>query len=130
MIANIKPIKVMIVDDHEIFRNALKLVLQRFKDVKVIAEASNGIEFITMCHNMFPDLVFMDVKMPFKDGLEATKYAGRYWPEMKIIALTMFKDKIYIKNLIDAGVKGILFKESFESELGDAIYKVYNGEMY
>ena len=125
-----KLIKVIVVDDHDVFRSGLKFILKRFSNIEIIAEACNGEEFIEICRHKTPDIVFMDVKMPVMGGLEATQYCSKYWPEIKIIALTMFKERIYVMNLIEAGAKGILFKESFSNELDQAINTVSKGEVY
>jgi DNA-binding NarL/FixJ family response regulator len=123
-------IKIIIVDDHEIFRSGLKLLFNRIKDTKVIAEASNGREFLDLLELYTPDLVFMDIEMPFMNGIEASKLAAEKFPGIKIIALTMFNDVEYLESMLDAGVKGFLLKNINKETLDKAIHAVMNGKTY
>lgn len=125
-----KKIKIIIVDDHEIFRNGLKMVINRFHDTKVIAEASNGKDFLALLDKYMPDIVLMDIEMPIMNGIEATKIALNTFPDLKIIALTMFNEEAYIQNMIDLGVKGFLIKNICKQDLNKAILKVYEGGNY
>ena len=86
-------IKVMIVDDHEIFRDGVKLVLSQTKEFEIIAEASNGQEFLDIIELNMPEVVLMDISMPVMDGVAATKKAIEMYPELKIITLSMFGDE-------------------------------------
>ncbi|MCF8352286.1 MAG: response regulator transcription factor, partial [Bacteroidales bacterium] len=83
-----KNINIIIVDDHEIFRNGLKMVLNRLKYVNILAEASNGKEFLELLPNHHPDIVLMDIEMPVMNGIEASDKAMKEYPGLKIIALT------------------------------------------
>ncbi|HNW99689.1 MAG TPA: response regulator transcription factor [Bacteroidales bacterium] len=123
-------IKIVIVDDHEIFRGGLKLLINRLKNVKVIAEASNGKEFLDLLEFNIPDIVLMDIEMPVMNGIEATKKAIERYPELKIIALTMFNDEEYVENMIEAGVKGFLLKNINKDNLDKAIQSVISGNNY
>ena len=123
-------IKIMIVDDHEIFRGGLKLLINRLKYGKVIAEAVNGKEFIDLLELNMPDIVLMDIEMPVMNGIEATKKALERFPELKIIALTMFNDEEYVESMLDAGVKGFLLKSINKESLDKALQSVMAGKNY
>ncbi|MCF8233275.1 MAG: response regulator transcription factor [Bacteroidales bacterium] len=125
-----KNINIIIVDDHEIFRNGLKMVLNRLKYVNILAEASNGKEFLELLPNHHPDIVLMDIEMPVMNGIEASDKAMKEYPGLKIIALTMFNDDEYIQSMIDAGVKGFLIKNIKKDILDRALQEVNNGGNY
>jgi len=122
--------KIIIVDDHVIFRHGIKSMLDIENIATVIGEASNGIEFIELLSHVKPDLVFMDIDMPYMNGLDATQNALKIFPDLKIIALTMFSDEEYYYKMIDRGVKGFLLKTSGISEIENAIRNVMLGETH
>ncbi|OQA00082.1 MAG: Transcriptional regulatory protein DegU [Bacteroidetes bacterium ADurb.Bin408] len=122
--------KIFIVDDHEIFRNGLKMVLGRLKYLEVAGEASNGKEFLNALDVQSPDIVLMDIEMPIMNGIEATIEALNIKPDLKIIALTMFNEDEYVQNMIDAGVRGFLIKNINKETLDKAIQTVINGGNY
>lgn len=120
--------KVILVDDHKLFRDGLKLLLNSSDNIEVIAEASNGLEFVEIIEN-YPDaIVFMDIQMPVMNGLEATNQALKKIPDLNIIALTMFEDNEYYYQMIEAGVKGFLLKNTSIDEVLEAIDLVAQGE--
>lgn len=123
-------IRVIIVDDHEIFRNGLKMVINKLAYAKVVAEADNGAAFLATLKTTATDLVLMDIDMPVMNGIEATKKALEAYPDLKIIALTMFKEDAYIQSMIEAGVKGFLIKNISKDILDRALQAVYNGKNY
>jgi DNA-binding NarL/FixJ family response regulator len=123
-------IEVMIVDDHEIFRNGLKMVLGKLSYVREVSEAPDGKSFLELLREKKPDIVLIDIEMPLMNGIEATKEALLIKPGLKIIALTMFKDDEYIKSMMEAGVKGFLIKNINKETLDRAILTVYNGGNY
>jgi len=125
-----KEIKIVIVDDHEIFRNGLKMAINRLKFAQVTGEASNGMEFLNLLQSVEVDIVLMDIEMPVMNGIDATRLALKEYPELKIIALTMFNEPDYIQSMIDAGVKGFLLKNIKKDTLAKAIMTVYNGGNY
>ena len=102
--------KILIVDDHEIFRNGLKMVLGRLSYAELCGEAQNGQEFLDMLDTLTPDIVLLDIEMPVLNGIDAAKIALEKHPNLKIIALTMFSDDEYIQSMIDVGAKGFLMK--------------------
>lgn len=122
-----KKYKVFIVDDHEIFRIGLKLLLNKIDDVEVIAEASNGKEFLELINKVEVDIVLMDISMPIIDGIEATEKVLEKYPKLKIIALTTFGETEYFDRMIYAGVEGFMLKNSGPEDFKNAINKVANG---
>jgi len=123
-------INIAIVDDHEIFRKGLKMVLGKIKIISHIYEACDGKDFIEKLRNTDTDIVLMDIEMPNINGIEATKQALKIKPDLKIIALSMFQDDEYIQSMIDAGVKGFLIKNINKDILKKAIITVAGGQVY
>ncbi|MDD3739831.1 MAG: response regulator transcription factor [Bacteroidales bacterium] len=123
-------IKIIIVDDHEIFRNGLKMVLGKLSYSELIGEAKNGVEFLELLKKSIPDIVLLDIEMPVMNGIEAAKSALEKYPNLNIIALTMFNDDEYIKSMMDVGVKGFLIKNINKDTLDKAILTVVNGGNY
>lgn len=119
--------KVFIVDDHEIFRNGLKLLLSKIDGVEVVAEASNGKEFLELIEKIKPDIVFMDIRMQVMDGIKATEQVLKKHPDLKIIALTTFGETEYFDKMIYAGVEGFMLKNSEPEDFNKAIKKVADG---
>lgn len=125
-----KNIKVIIVDDHKIFRDGLKLLFNKFSFVEVIGEAADGEEFLELVEKQNPDIIFMDISMPLMDGIEATEQVLMKYPDMKIIVLTTFKDDDYIERMLLAGVDGYMLKNSDLSDFENAIKRVSAGGNY
>ncbi len=123
-------IKIMIVDDHEIFRNGLKTIINNIEDANVVAEAGNGKEFLDIIEDADVDIVFMDIEMPVMNGIEATQNALGKNPDLKIVALTMFNEDDYIQSMIDLGVMGFLIKNITKDILDEAIHTVYQNKNY
>jgi DNA-binding NarL/FixJ family response regulator len=125
-----KKIKVFLVDDHKLFRNGLSLLLEGEKDIVVTGEAENGKQFCEATLKEIPDVVLMDIEMPEMDGFETTKLTCGKYPDIKIIALTMFGEEQYYLKMIEAGAKGFLLKDSDIEEVIKAIKTVYEGGTY
>ena len=123
-------IKIVIVDDHEIFRNGLQTILSRIENVELADNCSNGVEFIEFIENSEVDIVLMDIKMPVMDGIEATRKALTIKPDSKIIALSMFGDEEYLQEMIKAGAKGFLLKNITGRDLEHALTVVHSGGNY
>ena len=123
-------IRVMIADDHRLFRTGMVAVLKEIKGITVINEAGNGKELLTkLVHNQ-PDVILMDIKMPEMDGIEATEIViGRY-PHVKVIMLTMHDDEQFITHMVDLGAHGYLLKNADVTELELAIHKVMKQGYY
>jgi DNA-binding NarL/FixJ family response regulator len=130
MAQNKVKIKVIIVDDHKLFRNGLKFILGEIEDLEVIGEASNGIEFLELLKFIKPDLVLMDISMPEMNGVEACQRAFEIYPDLKVLVLSMFGEDAYYNTMIDLGVKGFILKDTDNSELRTAIHTILNGNSY
>ncbi len=122
--------KIIIVDDHPLFREGIKLLIENEGIGEVIAEAENGREFLDLIEKSAPDLVLMDIEMPVMGGLEATREALARWPDLKILVISMFSDRDHYENMIAAGVMGFVLKTSGKQELEKAITNVAKGESY
>lgn len=123
-------IKIIIVDDHTIFRDGLKSLLSQINGFEVISEAENGVDFINQLESLNPDLVLMDISMPQMDGIEATEKALKKNHNLKIIALSSYSDHVYYYKMIKAGVLGFVQKNVGKEELEEAIRLVAEGENY
>lgn len=122
--------KIIIVDDHQVFRLGIKSLIVKEQIAEIIAEASNGNEFLDLLNEHNPDMVLMDIGMPQMDGIEATQKALQKNPELKILVLSNFGDEIHYFKIIQAGAKGFVLKTSGINELKSAIEKVLEGESY
>lgn len=120
-------VKIILVDDHNLFRNGLKLLLSGHPNMKVVAEASNGAEFLLLLNTTKADVVLIDIEMPVMNGIEATMLSKIKKPEIQIIALSMFSDKKYYYEMIKSGISGFVLKEASPEELEKAIRDVHNG---
>jgi DNA-binding NarL/FixJ family response regulator len=123
-------ISVFLVDDHNLFREGLALLLGNLPCIKTVKQASDGEEFLARLGGDDSELVFMDISMPKIDGIQATKKALELKPDLKIIALSMFADEEYYTRMIDAGAKGFILKNSGIQEVEDCIRSVISGHNY
>jgi len=123
-------LNIIIVDDHKLFREGLKILLRNLEEVNEIWEAQDGEVFLNMLKTLHPDLVLMDIEMPRVNGVEATIKALETYPELKILALSMYSDEEYFQKMVDAGVCGFLLKNSEFSEVRKAIITVAQGNNY
>jgi DNA-binding NarL/FixJ family response regulator len=123
-------IKIIIVDDHQMFREGLKFLLSGMDSIEIIGEAVDGVDFIRLLSILNPDLVLMDINMPNMNGIIATQKALQLRPFLKIIVLSMYGDETYYYQMIQIGVKGFVLKKSGSSELIMAINCVMKGEEY
>ena len=126
-----KEIKIIVADDHEIFRKGLVTTINRLKNVKTIAESSNGEDLLKLLDkHKDTDIVFMDIEMPGINGIETTKQALKKNPDLKVIALSMFAEDKYVQNMLDAGAKGYLIKSITKEGLEKAISLISQGKNY
>jgi len=128
MCENMDAINVILVDDQEVFRKAMRTLISKIDGIQVIAEASNGLEFLDIIKTSKADVVLMDLQMPVMDGIVATKQALKVYPQLKIIALTIFRDYEYFKPIIDAGVCGYIIKDLVNVKLEQALRLAINDE--
>lgn len=127
---NNHPYKIFLVDDHTLFRNGLRGLLNARPDCEVIGEASSGEEFLEKLHEQQIDIVFMDIAMPGISGDETTARALEMRPDLKVITLSMFGDEDYYYRMVSVGAKGFLLKSSDIDEVTTAIETVANGGSY
>lgn len=123
-------INVLIADDHQMFIDGLKALLQDLPGIKVVGEASNGKEAVVHCKDHSVDLVIMDVNMPEMDGVEATKELCKTNKNLKILGLSMHRDRHFISDMLKSGASGYILKNTGKKELLDAIQTLYKGETY
>lgn len=123
-------VKIALVDDHTLFRNGLKGLLRTNSDYEVVGDFADGSQFIAALPELDVDIVFMDIAMPNMDGQRATILALQQRPELKIIALTMFSEQPYAQQMIEAGVRGYINKDSDIQIVFDAVNSVMSGGKY
>lgn len=123
-------IKIVLVDDHALFRNGLRELIAMRDGYRVVGEASDGDEFLKLLPQTAVDVVFMDIAMPRMSGAEATREALALRPDLKIVCLSMFGEESYYSRMVDAGAKGFLLKDSSIDEVFGAIDAVMSGESY
>ncbi len=125
-----KPIKVILADDHKLVRAGIKSLLEDSDGVNVIGEASNGREAIELTGKLKPDMVFLDIAMPELNGLEAAARIKKDYPDVEIIILSMYLDEEYVVQALNAGASGYLLKDSAPNELKIALNTVVQGKVY
>lgn len=123
-------IKIIIADDHEMYRDGFRLMLTKQKDIQLVAEAENGRELFELVAEYKPDVVVTDIKMPLMDGIEAAKKITENFPDTGVICLSMFDEDDLIIDMLEAGAKGYLLKNSGKEQIAEAIKTVYNGDVY
>ncbi|MBV6647724.1 MAG: response regulator transcription factor [Cyclobacteriaceae bacterium] len=125
-----KSVKIVLVDDHEIVRNGIKLLLDDEEDLDVVGEASNGEEAIASVQTYQPDVVIMDIRMPLMNGIDATRKIKELQQEIKVLILSMHDDGEYIIKSVEEGADGYLLKDSSKPEFLKAIHTVSSGQKY
>ena len=123
-------IKVMVVDDQQLFRQGIISLLNEYKNIKVVAEAENGIEALRSLELCNPDVILLDIDMPLMKGDEATKYIRKDYPHIKIIIISMYDELFYILDLLKSGVHGYLAKNEDIDIVVSAIQTVNNGGIF
>jgi len=122
-----QPIRVMLVDDHTMVRRGLATFLKVFDDLHLAGEAESGEAAIQLCAEILPDVILMDMVLPMMDGATATRAIRQKFPQVKVIALTSFKEGELIKNALEAGAIGYLLKDITADELAWAIRDAHAG---
>ncbi len=123
-------IKVLIADDHKMFRDGLRTLLQRHSGVEVIAEAEDGLQALKLVEEKDPDVVIMDISMPELNGIETTRKISSDFPNTKVVMLSMHSDRRFVVEALKAGAAGYLLKDSAFEELVQVIQKVQNDQVY
>lgn len=123
-------IKILVVDDHGMLREGLRLLIGQQEDMEMIAEAADGREAVELVRKLKPDLVLMDISMPGLNGIEATRQITKENPSTKVLALSAYSDKRFVTDTLKAGASGYILKDSLTDELVRAIYAVMADERY
>lgn len=121
---------ILIADDHQMFVDGLKSLLEDEKEVCVVGEAKNGQEVIDQCKSTQVDLVIMDINMPVMDGIQASKELSKRYPYVKILGLSMYNDRDYIADMLKAGALGYILKNTGKENLMEAITTIRGGARY
>jgi len=124
------PIKVIIADDHVLFRAGVKSALSMHKDIKMIAEADNGMQLLTILKHIQPDVILLDIQMPIMDGITALPEIKKLYPEIRVIMLTMHNDHSMISKLMELGANAYLTKNSDSEVIHEAVKTVYEQEFF
>jgi len=125
-----EPIKVAIADDHVLFRAGVKSALSVHKDIKMIAEADNGMQLLTVLKHVQPDVILLDIQMPIMDGINTLPEIKKLYPEIKVIMLTMHNDHSMISKLMELGANSYLTKNSDSEIIYQAVKTVHEQEYY
>ena len=123
-------IKVAIADDHQIFRKGVILSMRPYTNIKFVMEADNGQDLLQRLAEANPDVVLCDLKMPIKDGIDATKQITKDFPTIRVIILTMYEDERFVGHLMDCGAAGYLLKSTEPAEIKRAIMDVMRTGFY
>ena len=123
-------IKVAIADDHKIFRKGVILSMRQYSNIKFVMEAENGEDLVEKIPASMPDVVLCDLKMPVRDGIDATKAITKSFPHIRVIILTMYEDERFVGHLMDCGAAGYLLKSTDPSEIKKAIIDVMRTGFY
>lgn len=121
-------IRILIADDHTLFRNGICALLEDEQDMVVVGEADNGRDAVRLACQLKPHVALMDIAMPLLNGLEATRQIKREHPEISVLVLTMYDHEEYFREMLQAGASGYIVKRAAAGELVSAIRAVYNGE--
>jgi len=125
-----KPIRILLADDHTVVRDGLRAVLERESDMEVVAEASDGFESVRLAEAEAPDVVLMDLAMPNMNGMEATRRIVAKNARVRVVILSMHRDESYVLGSLKAGAKGYLLKDSARAEVIQAIRAVSEGRSF
>lgn len=124
------PLRIIMADDNEIYRDGFVVMLKKQKELELVALAENGKELLARVAQHKPDVVITDIKMPQMDGIQATREINQLYAHICVIALTMFNEDHLIVEILEAGAKGYLLKNTTKEEVIDAARAVYRGQTY
>lgn len=125
-----KKTRILLVDDHTVVRKGIRMILSAQPDLEVVAEAKNGLEAVEEAVKTLPDVVIMDVNMEGLNGIEGARRIAEVSPRSRVLALSMHRDAVYVREMLRAGAKGYLVKDADDDALLDAVRAVARGEAY
>lgn len=125
-----KPLRIILADDHALVRAGLRALLERLADVEVVAEADDGRVAVALARQHRPDVVCMDIGMPGLNGVDATEQLGQQCPDVRVLMLSMHKNEEYVSHALQAGAAGYLLKDAAPAELDVALQAVARGDVY
>ena len=123
-------ITLIIADDHEILRDGIKTALNKYEDIEVVAEASNGLQLLELAGKYLPDVILMDIQMPLMDGIEATRIITEKFPAIAVVALSMVDNCYKIADMTAAGATGYLLKSALKAEIIEGIRAASKNKEY
>jgi len=122
--------RIILVDNHQIMRDGLRFMLEKFPNLTVVGEADNGRAGVSLTKELVPDVVIMDITMPDLNGIDATRQIKKLIPQTRVIALSMHSDRKYVIRMLQAGASGYVIKDSAFEELSRAIATTLRGQTY
>jgi DNA-binding NarL/FixJ family response regulator len=125
-----KKIRILLADDHAVVRRGFGHILSAQSDMEIVGEAGNGREAVEQAEELKPDIVVMDVSMPELNGIEATRRLAKSLPRTRILALSMHKDTVYVREILRAGANGFLLKDANDADLVAAVRAISQGQGY
>jgi DNA-binding NarL/FixJ family response regulator len=125
-----KPLRVLLADDHALVRAGLRKLLESMPNIEVIGEADDGLQLIALAEQLQPNLILMDIAMPGLNGLDATARLHQSWPEIRVIILSMHQNEEYVRQALRNGAAAYLLKDAAPMELDMALKSVLNGATY
>jgi two-component system, NarL family, response regulator NreC len=123
-------IRILLADDHALVRQGFSMMLAAQSDMQVVGQAANGREAVELATKLLPDVAILDVTMPELNGIEATRRLAESTPRTRVLALSMHKDAVYVREILRAGARGYLLKDSSDTDLLAAVRAVAKGEGY
>lgn len=123
-------IRILLADDHVLVRQGFRMILAAQPDMEIVGEAGNGREAVEYAERLKPDIVIMDVAMPELNGIEATRRLAASLPRTRVLALSMHKDSVYVREILRSGARGYLLKDSADADLLAAVRAVAKGDGY
>jgi DNA-binding NarL/FixJ family response regulator len=123
-------ITVLLVDDHSYIRKGIHYLLESLGDIEVVATATNGIEAVAKARLHRPDMVILDISMPFMNGIEAIRQIRENRPATRVLALSIYDDPLFVRKAVQAGASGYVLKDGLPNDLLEAIQMLYRGKSY
>jgi len=124
------PIKILIADDHEIYRKGFRALLKNEHEVTIVGEAENGKELVDLAARLQPDIIITDIKMPVMDGIQAAKTIREKYPDIRVMAISMYNEDNLVIDMLEAGARGYLLKNTKKAEVVQAVKDVFEGRTY